>query len=125
MDLQQQINNLFQKNTEQLIYLLDFRFYFAERVKLMSMMMDIYMKYADQSTFDGIESVVKEQKYIKARKLEPYIEKFTHFNKAPDILKEHIESTLLLPLHYHSYLAKLVRVTLRSFNSKFFQKLPK
>jgi len=121
IDLRTQIQQTIDKNIENVESIVDFKFYFSERIKAMLMMLVINALYHEPAIYEDVNNHTKNQSYIKIKKLEPYVDEFKHFEKSPETLKLHIQTTILSPLNYNSYLAKLVRVSFRYFNKRFFK----
>lgn len=119
IDLRQEINAILMKNMEILLSLGEFRFYFTEKIKIMSMMMSINSTFYDSDAYANINDVIRQQSYIKARGLELYVEEYKHFEISPGILNIHVRTTLFCSQDYNSYLARIVRATLKPFNNKF------
>lgn len=121
VNLEKQISYKINKNVEEIKTIVEFKFYFAERMKIMVMLQTINVHFHDRSTFEGIGNLIKQQSYIRSQNLESYVEEFTHFSISPETLTLHVKKTLIPRLNYSSYISKIVRAALKPFNNKNFQ----
>ena len=120
LELHRQVSETVRRNKEHLESILDFKFYFVEKIKATNMMLAINSTFYQPQTYQDINAVTKSQKYIQAGNLEPFVDNYSHFDKSPETLKLHIHATLLSPINYNSYIGRLVRVSFNRFNRKYF-----
>lgn len=115
-DIQEHI----EANKQQINEQMEFKYNFAQRMKMGLMFFVIQSKYYDRDCDLNVRELAQEHHSVKPPLSQEEIDRILWNKRLPEIIRSYVNSVFLSPFNSSIYLSSIVKVMLRYVNNRFF-----